>query len=200
MVRAGVFETAVSFETAQRIATALSKSDLVPKSYQGNVANCLVALEVANRTGASPLMVMQNLNIIHGKPSWSSQYIISAVNACGRFAPLKFKFEGTGMARKCHAYTSDLKTGEVLTGPEVSMEMAKSEGWIDKAGSKWKTMPDLMLTYRAGAFFGRIYAPEILMGMRSEDENREILTVESEVVSTNAVESLNEKIKSKLPE
>jgi hypothetical protein len=50
------------------------------------------------------------------------------------------------------------------------MEMAKAEGWIDKTGSKWKTMPELMLKYRAAAFFGRLYAPEIMMGLYSADE------------------------------
>jgi hypothetical protein len=50
------------------------------------------------------------------------------------------------------------------------MEMAKLEGWLDKPGSKWKTMPELMLKYRAAAFFGRLYAPEIMMGLYSADE------------------------------
>ena len=38
-----------SFETAQREAKALSSSDLVPQQYKGNVANTLVALEIAHR-------------------------------------------------------------------------------------------------------------------------------------------------------
>ncbi len=57
-----------AWELAQRKAQALAKSDLVPPQYKGNVANCLVALEIAQRCQASPLMVAQNLNIIHGRP------------------------------------------------------------------------------------------------------------------------------------
>src|SRR5258708_32090305 len=79
------------FELMQRQATAMSKSELVPKEYKGNMANCLIAIEVADRIGASPLMVMQNLAIIHGRPSWSSTFIISAINSCGRFKPLRFR-------------------------------------------------------------------------------------------------------------
>jgi hypothetical protein len=48
--------------------------------------------------------------------------------------------------------------------------MANAEGWVSKAGSKWKTMPELMMRYRAAAFFGRLYAPEITMGMHSVEE------------------------------
>ena len=84
------FASSSSFETAQRMAKALASSDLVPQTYKGNLANCIVALEVAQRTGSSALAVIQNLNIIHGRPSWSSQYIIAALNSCGRFSPLRF--------------------------------------------------------------------------------------------------------------
>jgi hypothetical protein len=50
------------------------------------------------------------------------------------------------------------------------MKMAKAEGWVSKNGSKWQTMPELMIRYRAAAFFGRLYAPEIMMGMQTMEE------------------------------
>jgi hypothetical protein len=53
---------------------------------------------------------------------------------------------------------------------------------VSKAGSKWKTMPELMMRYRAAAFFGRLYAPEITMGMHSVEEVVDITTHQSEVV------------------
>jgi hypothetical protein len=70
----------------------------------------------------------------------------------------------------CKAVALDKQSNTILDGPTVTMEMAKAEGWIDKTGSKWKTMPELMLKYRAAAFFGRLYAPEIMMGLYSADE------------------------------
>src|ERR1700683_2890703 len=90
-----VFSTAQAFENAQRMAIALSKSSLVPKEYLNNTANCLIALEIAQRTQSSPLLVMQNLYIVHNKPSWSSQFIIAAINGCGRFRSLRFDKTGT---------------------------------------------------------------------------------------------------------
>jgi hypothetical protein len=49
--------------------------------------------------------------------------------------------------------------------------MAKAEGWYNKAGSKWKTMPELMLMYRAAAFFARLYTPDLTMGFKTAEEN-----------------------------
>jgi hypothetical protein len=176
------------FEHAQRIAKVLSSSDLVPTQYKNNVANTLVALEMANRMGASPLMVMQNLHIIHGRPSWGSSFIIASLNSCGRFTTLRFQ----GDANKCKAVATDKATGEVLEGPTVSLEMAKAEGWLDKAGSKWKTMPELMLKYRAAAFFGRLYAPEVLMGMQTSEEVIDITPIQPA-----SVDAINAKINPK---
>jgi len=156
-----------SFELAQRQAKALSASDLVPQQYKGNVANTLVALEIANRIGASPLMVMQNLHIIHGRPSWSSTFVIAAINGCGKFTALRFVGD---LEKGIKAVATEKATGETVEGPTVTMAMANAEGWVSKAGSKWKTMPELMMRYRAAAFFGRLYAPEITMGMHSVEE------------------------------
>lgn len=48
--------------------------------------------------------------------------------------------------------------------------MAKEEGWYGKSGSKWKTMPEQMLAYRASAFFARVHIPNALMGIHVEGE------------------------------
>ena len=104
------------------------------------------------------------------KPSWSSSFIIAAINNCKRFSPLRFKQAGAGDSLTCQAWANDLQTGDVLTGPTITMEMAKKEGWVSKSGSKWQTMPELMIMYRSAAFFGRLYAPDILMGMHTVDE------------------------------
>lgn len=191
----GVYGSIQSFEDAQRMAKALAASSLVPDTYQGNTANTLIALEVSQRVGASPMAVMQNLHIIHGRPSWSSQFVIAALNSCGRFSPLRFRVEDLGPVdakidewsgpkgnrtkssrvikvdnKQCVAWAYDKATGDVLEGPPVSIAMSVSEGWYTKDGSKWATMPDLMLRYRAAKFFGNLYAPDVLMGMHSADE------------------------------
>lgn len=166
------FQSEDSFISAQRMARALAASSLVPQSYQDNVADCLIAIELANRTGASVPMVMQNLDIIHGRPSWRSTFLIATVNACGRFTPLRYRWQGEEGTDTwgCRAVAKDRQDGEECVGPLVTIAMAKAEGWYAKNGSKWKTLPELMLTYRAAAFWTRVYAPELSLGMLTSEE------------------------------
>ena len=165
------------FGLAQRQAKALAASDLVPQAYRNNLPNVLLALEVANRIGASPFGVMQNLHMIQGRPSWSSSFLIASVNSCDRFEPLRFAMIGTqadGEAWGCFCWTKAKGTEEIYEGPPVTMAMAKAEGWSTKSGSKWKTLPDLMLRYRAASFFSRLYAPELTLGLQTTDEVRDV--------------------------
>ena len=213
------FFTAGGFALMQRGAALLSSSTLVPSAYRAEIEekkygrvtgvkqnpnampNCVLALNMSQRMGADPLMVMQNLYIVDGRPAWSSQFIIAAINACGKFSPLRFTIEELGekevewittkwesnpnggrdvpkdvqhkakiMNRQCRAWAIEKSTGERLDGPVVSMDMAVAEGWFGKAGSKWQTMPEVMLRYRAASFFGKLYAPELLMGIQTAEE------------------------------
>jgi hypothetical protein len=173
-----IFGSPQIFDHSQRVAKALSTSDLVPKEYKGNISNTLIALDIASRIGASPLMVMQHLYIVHGKPSWSSTFLIAAINNCGRFNPLRYEMTGEGDSRGCVAWTTEKGSTDKLESPKIDMAMAKKEGWVQKTGSKWQTMPELMMRYRAAAFFSRLFAPEITMGMQSYEEVIDITPVQ----------------------
>ena len=164
------------FELTQRKATALSKSTLIPKEFQGNLSNCIIAMEIASRLQMPPLMVMQNLYVVHGKPSWSSQFLIAAFNQCGRFASITYGYVGEigTDTYGCYAKSVDLRTGEILQGPTVTIAIAKKEGWHGKSGSKWQTMPELMLRYRAATFLVRTTAPELTLGFPMQDEIEDI--------------------------
>ena len=216
------------FDTAQRMSNLFASSMLVPDTYQIEkiqqeliskkrlepadaaqqarmtaVANCMIALDISTRIGASPLMVMQNLVIIYGRPSWSSKFLISTVNTCGRFEPLKYRFTERGKVGKvqytdyvwdgrgkqavtkefdgtkiadieCVAYTTAKGSSDVLESSPISIRMAIDEGWYTKNGSKWRTMPRQMLMYRAASFWTSVYAPELSMGMRTVEESQDM--------------------------
>lgn len=170
-VRAGFFDLQ-AFELIQRVSKAFASSDLVPKQYQGNLANCMIAMDMAQRIGANPLMVMQNLYIVHGTPGWSSKFLIATINACGRYSSLRYEWRSKpGEAEYgCRAWAIEKDSGERLDGIWVDWKMVKAEGWDAKNGSKWKTMPDQMFVYRAAAFWQRAYAPELGMGLQTAEE------------------------------
>lgn len=166
-----------AFELLQRQAKMFAASSLVPKDFIGNVANCAIGVNIAKRLGADPFMVLQNIDIIHGRPSFRATFLIAMVNAAGRFDPLQFRMEGEEGKpnRSCVAWTKSKDGGDLLEGPKITLEMAKAEGWSTKNGSKWLTMPELMLRYRAAAFFARLYAPDITLGMQTAEEVQDAL-------------------------
>lgn len=168
------FSSENAFVSVQRMAKALCSSTLVPDSYRGeaNLGNCIIALELSQRIGASVMAVMQSMVPIHGKPTWSAAFLIATVNSCGRFTPMRFRWVGKEGTDEwgCRAFAVEREGNLELVGALVTIGMAKAEGWYSKNGSKWKTMPEQMLQYRAAAFWTRAYAPEIALGMHTAEE------------------------------
>jgi hypothetical protein len=208
-----VFADEASFESALRLVKPLVQSNLVPVAYQGveKTGNALIALDMANRMGLSPIIVMQNLHVIEGRPSWSSKFIIGALASCGLFSPIRWKIRDLGevVAEKVEwsgqkgartksvvkfkiqdkefiATAIEKATGEILEGPPVTFSMAIAEGWYHRPGSKWLTMPDLMGRYRSASMFGGLYAPHITNGMPTQEEVYDMAPDEYEVVETSA--------------
>ena len=182
------FSSENAFVSVQRMAKALASSTLVPDAYRGeaNLGNCIIALELSQRIGASVMAVMQSMVPIHGKPTWSASFLIATVNSCGRFSPMRFRWVGKEGTDEwgCRAFAVERDSNLELVGALVNINMAKVEGWYGKSGSKWKTMPEQMLQYRAGAFWCRTYAPEIALGMHTSEEVQDTPAAQQVVQST----------------
>jgi len=166
------FGSAQGFELMQRGAKLLASSSLVPKEYQNNISNCVIALNMANRLGADPLMVMQNLYLVHGRPGWSAKFLIATFNQCGRFTSVRYEKKGIegAMDFGVRAWSTELSTGERIEGPWITWKLVNNEGWNKKSGSKWLTIPDKMFMYRAAAWMIDTHAPELSMGISTTDE------------------------------
>lgn len=177
-----VYSSEAAFVAGQRMAKALSASSLLPDTFRGNIPNCIIAMELASRIGCSVFQIAQNMDVIHGRPSLRAQFLIATTNASGRFSPIRYRWEGKPGTDEwgCRAYARDVETKEECVGPLITIGLAKAEGWYAKQGSKWKTIPELMLTYRAGAWWTRIYCPEFGMGMGTSEE---AIDVHGETVS-----------------
>ena len=165
-----IYKNTDSFEFAQRQAKSLCESNLVPISYQGQkgLPNCLVAIEMSKRMKLSPLTVMQNLNVIHGTPTWSAQFITSQILGCGRFTNFDYLVKGEGDTLEVQCVAKRLEDQKLVKGTTVSMRMARLEGWT--RNSKYQSMPELMLRNRAATFFGRQYIPDLLLGVQTSEE------------------------------
>jgi len=159
-----------AFNQTLRMAQMLSQSSLVPQNYQGKPQDCFIAIDIASRLGCSPIYVMQNLYVVKGKPSWAGQACMAIIMASNRFANVRLCYVGKAGTddRGCFVKATRLCDGEEVQGTLVTMAMAKGEGWT--ANSKWRTMSEQMLGYRAASFFARLHCPDALMGLQTDDE------------------------------
>lgn len=153
-----------------KVAEIFAKSKLVPAQFQNNVGDCIIALQMAIRMEVDPFMLMQGMYVVHGRPGIESKLAIALCNNRKVFrGPIRYQMEGEGKTRSCTAWAIDRETGDRLE-ETVNMAIAEREGWTKKAGSKWLTIPDLMLKYRAAMWLIRTHCPEVLMGLQSRDE------------------------------
>lgn len=150
-------------------ANSLAKSALVPKHFQGNPANCFIAIDFARHMRLPVLAVMRGTYVVHGSLGFSAEFTVARINASGKFdEPLTYEEEGSIAKGDYRVRCTAPIKGKVFKGPWVSLEMAKAEGWTKNA--KYQTMPDVMLGNRAATFFGRRCAPETLFGVQTVEE------------------------------
>lgn len=162
----GAFANGEQFQMAMQAAEMLASSSMVPTTYQNNPGSCFIALNTALRLRMDPLMIMQNLYVVQGRPSWSGQFAIAAINACGKFSSTWFEYRNKQDFQAGVRMCAKLKNGMDVFGTWITPEMVKAEKW----GNKWQTMPEQMYQYRAAAFFARTNCPEALLGLRVEGE------------------------------
>lgn len=157
-----------------KFATELSKSELVPQSYQNKPANVMIAWDMGNRMNVSPLWVMQNSCIVRGKFGWSGQACKALIDGCGKFSRSRFVEVGEKGKDTWGYYLEAVEkgTGEIVKGTAVTMQLAKEEGWL--SNSKWKSMSEQMLKYRCASFFARTECPNVLGGYQTAEELEDV--------------------------
>lgn len=189
--------TKEGMEVRMKLASTLAASTIIPEQFQLKPANVLIALNMAERMNADPMMVMQNLYIVYGNPGWSSKFLIATFNTCGRFSSIKYEFFGKPGTDDygCRAYATELATGERVQSIAVTIKMAKDEGWYAKKGSKWQTIPELMMQYRAATFLIRTVAPEISMGLQTTEELHDVIDVTPDDAGAFSVDEVAKKWK-----
>lgn len=156
-----IFNNKDSFDAAKEMATFLASSSMVPNQFKGsdNLANVMLAIELANSLQVSPIMVMGNLQTVEGKLGFSSRFIISLLKQ--RHSNLEFIYSKDRKECMCIA-------GE-LQGEAITIDRAKAEGWYD-TNKSWQTMPEVMLMYRAACLFQKLHEPDLTVGLVSAEE------------------------------
>jgi hypothetical protein len=167
------FLNVAKFEQIQRAASMLAKSDFVPAQFQGKIGNCMIALDLADRMRMHPLMLMQTMYVVHGRPGFEGKFASALINNSGRYMdPLEYEWQSAQNKPDwgCRAWAIRRSTEKKITGPWVTWAMVQAEGWNKKPGSKWLTMPEIMFMYRAASFFAKTNDSDLMMGMQTLEE------------------------------
>ena len=163
------------FNNTFKMAQILAGADVVPASFRGKTGNCIIAIDIANRMGLSPMVVMQNSQVVQGRFTWTGSACKAMIDSCGRYKKTRYVEVGERGTDDFGVYLEAVDNdGEIIKGVTVTIGTAKKEGWYSKNGSKWQTMPDLMLRYRASAFFLRTECASISMGFLTTEEIEDI--------------------------
>lgn len=160
-----------NFDHSMKIAKELSRSDLVPPHFRDKPQNVVIVMSLAHNLGINVPMALQQISVIGGKPCMSSALMISLLNNAKCLnGPLMFKYDGKPASpeRSCTAYGIDASTGQKIEGQPFSLAMAQADGYTRNA--KYKSLPDLMLQWRAASFFVRAYYPQVVLGLHSSEE------------------------------
>ena len=160
------------FEQIQRVAKVFSECALAPAHYKGKLADCIIAVQMAVRMGVDPFMFMQHTYVIGGKLGIEAQLKIALVNQRKTFdGPIQWRFEGERLTPEwtCTAFATDRRSGALCEMP-ITWAMVKAEGWLEKANSKWKTIPEKMFRWRSASWLIDVCDPEAALGLPASDD------------------------------
>jgi hypothetical protein len=183
-----------AMDKAYKFACIMAKSDIVPSHYRGKPENTFIAVQTAYRMNLDPMQIMQNTYVVSGKLGMVSAFAISLANQSGLFdSGIRYRIEGSGEDLKVTAYTNLKKTGEEISYT-ITMREAIAENWTKNP--KYKTLPELMLRYRAATLLIRTHAPEVLNGMHMVEEIEDVVMATKDV--TPKAQSISSKLDSVL--
>lgn len=187
-------------EKSWKFAVIMAKSDIIPTHYRNKPENVFIAMQSAYRMNLDPMMMMQNTYVVSGKLGMNSSFAISLANNSGLFlSGIRYRIEGTGDNLRVTAYTNLKKTNDEISFT-IGMKEAMAEGWTKNP--KYRSLPELMLRYRAATLLLRTHAPEVLNGMHTVEELQDIRDVSPPVTKEEVkkVVSKTESLNSKLDE
>ena len=183
-----------AFAFVQRKAQAFIKSSILPANFK-NIGDVIILDEMSRDLGVSMIMLAQQLFIVHGKSGMSGQLVLALLNKADKFdRPLMFEERESPWGVRAYSFIGE----DRLNGEWIDDQLISANGW--GSNPKWKTMKGQMAKYRAGTWFARVYAPEILMGFQEVEEINDVyiqdndkpVKIESEPVDLNALVSKKE--------
>ena len=156
---------------AMEFAKQISSSSMVPKQYQGNPTNTLIAMQWGYEIGLAPMQALQNIAVINGKPSIYGDALLALVRKDPRCMGIDEKMEGENetMNAVCVLKRKHIDGSIELIKREFNVLMAKRAGLWGKQGP-WTQYPERMLQMRARGNCLRDAFPDVIKGIITAEE------------------------------
>jgi hypothetical protein len=160
-----------SFAELERFAAMAAKSSMVPKDYINRPENVMVAIQMGSELGLAPLQSLQNISVINGRPAIWGDAMIGLCRASPACEDVIETIDGDGDALTATCIAK--RRGSTPTTSRFSVADAKRAGLWNKGGP-WQQYPNRMLQLRARGFALRDAFPDLLRGLISAEEARDI--------------------------
>jgi hypothetical protein len=181
-----------TLDEAMRFSEMLSKSQMVPKAYQGKPEDVLVAVQWGKELGLAPMQALQNIACINGKPSVYGDAAMALVQASSVCEGIEEFFEGEGTPNPIAVCVAHRRNRTPVTA-KFSVEDAKRAGLWNKPGP-WQAYPKRMMQMRARTFALRDAFPDVLKGLitaeEAQDYPQENVGMQADYVQKSAPKAL----------
>lgn len=185
---------------AMEFSKFLSTSTHIPKDFQGNPNNILVAIQWGYEIGLAPMQALQNIAVINGRPSLWGDSMIAVCKAHPDWRGISETYIEEEDKAVCivkrHVH------GEIEeTRSEFSYKDAQRANLTNKPGP-WKNYPKRMLQLRARGFALRDAFPDAIKGLITAEEaidypeKKEPRNVTESSNDTNVIDDIKKQVKS----
>ena len=187
--------TVANMGQAMEFAKMMAVANIaLPSHLRNNVGACLAVCIQAIEWRMSPFAVANKTYCVNDRIAFESQLIHAVIE---QRAPLvgrlRHSFAGEGQNRTCTVWAMTRGESEPFsyTSPPIGQITPKNS-------PLWKTKPDLQLYYNASRDWARMYFPDVIMGVYSDDEI-EKLTVDG-VATAPTSEQVAQSVQARTPQ
>lgn len=160
-----------TFDQLLRFSEFAAQSDLMPRDYKGKPANIFLAVQMGSELGLSPMQALNSISVINGRPGVWGDGLIGICRQSPLCQDIQENIEGEGDARAATCIAT--RRGSSPCIARFSVADAKKAGLWNKQGP-WQQYPERMLQNRARGFALRDAFPDLLRGLKTVEELRDI--------------------------
>lgn len=168
---------------AMELGKMMSLSNFVPPHLRGKPGDCLAVVMQATRWGMDPFAVANKTYFVQERIAYEAQLVSAVLNSRAPLdGRLKIEWDGDGVTLTCKV------TGRIKGDPEPHIVWQELGTITTKNSPLWKQSPRQQLAYYTSRMWARLYCPEVLLGVYTDDEVQDMGSLRPQADGTYAAE------------